>query len=157
MKALVSYFSAGGVTAKVAERLAKAIDAPLYEIQPEVPYTRADLNWMDRKSRSSVEMNDRNCRPALSDKEAPIEDAEVIFVGFPVWWYREPSIIDTFLESYVFSGKKIVPFATSGGSPMGDEAPERMRQIAKTEVDEGRRFPANVGNETLKEWAESFL
>ena len=157
MKALVSYFSAGGVTAKVAERLAKAIDAPLYEIQPEVPYTRADLNWMDRKSRSSVEMNDRNCRPALSDKEAPIEDAEVIFVGFPVWWYREPSIIDTFLESYDFSGKKIVPFATSGGSPMGDEAPERMRQIAKTEVDEGRRFPANVGSETLKEWAESFL
>ena len=114
MKALVTYFSASGVTRSVAQSLAAAINAPIYEIRPEVPYTDEDLDWRDRESRSSLEMSDKNCRPALADKNAPIEDAEVIFVGYPVWWYREPSIIDSFLEAYDFSGKKIVPFATSG-------------------------------------------
>ena len=155
MKALVTYFSASGVTAKVAERLAAAIQAPVYEIRPEVPYTDADLDWRDRQSRSTVEMNDKNCRPALADLDAPVADADVVFVGYPVWWYREPSIIDSFLEAYDFSGKKIVPFATSGSSGMGTEAPARMKEITGAEVDVGRRFPADVDADTLKAWAES--
>lgn len=156
MKALVTYFSASGVTAKVANRLANAIDAPVYEIKPETLYTAADLNWRDRQSRSTLEMQDKDCRPPLADKDAPVAEADVIFVGYPVWWYREPSIIDSFLEAYDFSGKKIVPFATSGSSDIGTEAPARMRAITGTEVDPGRRFPANVNTETLKAWAESF-
>ena len=101
MKALVTYFSAGGVTAGVAGRLAQAVGAPLYEIRPEVPYTAADLDWRDKNSRSTVEMKDKSCRPALADGDAPVADAGVIFVGFPVWWYREPSIVDSFLGAYV--------------------------------------------------------
>ena len=119
MKALVAYFSAGGVIANVAKRLADAIGAAVYEIRPEAPYTAADLDWRDKNSRSTLEMSDKNCRPALADKDAPVADAEVVFVGYPVWWYREPSIIDSFLEAYDFSGKKIVPFCTSGGSSVG--------------------------------------
>ena len=154
MKALITYFSAGGVTAKIATRLANAIGAPLYEIKPEVPYTAADLNWMDKQSRSTLEMSDKNCRPALADTDAPVADADVIFVGYPVWWYREPSIIDSFLAAYDFSGKKIVPFATSGGSGIGTEAPARMKEITGAEVDPGKRFASNVDAKTLKDWAE---
>lgn len=157
MKALVTYFSASGVTAEVAKRLAEALSAPIYEIRPEVPYTDADLDWRDRESRSTLEMSDKNCRPALADKNAPVEDAEVIFVGYPVWWYREPSIVDSFLEAYDFSGKKIVPFATSGSSDMGTEAPARMKEITGAEVDPGKRFPANVDVDTLKAWAEALI
>ncbi len=134
MKALVTYFSAGGVTARVAHRLADAINAPIYEIRPQIPYTADDLNWMNKKSRSTLEMGDKNCRPALADKDAPVAEADVVFVGYPVWWYREPSIIDSFLASYDFSGKKIVPFATSGGSGIGTEAPARMKEITGTQV-----------------------
>ena len=119
-KVLVAYFSASGVTGKVAANLAKAIGADLYEIAPEIPYTNADLNWMDKKSRSSVEMNDRSSRPAIGTKVDDMSTYDTVFVGFPIWWYREPSIIDTFAESYDFSGKTIVPFATSGGSGLGD-------------------------------------
>ena len=155
MKALVTYFSASGVTAALAQRLADAIGAPVYEIRPEVPYTAADLDWMNKESRSTLEMNDKNCRPALADKDAPVADADVIFVGYPVWWYREPSIIDSFLASYDFSGKKIVPFATSGSSGIGTEAPARMKEITGAEVDGGRRFPADADAETLKAWAEA--
>ena len=155
MKALVTYFSASGVTAKVAQRLADAIGCPLYEIRPEVPYTAADLDWMNKKSRSSLEMNDKNCRPALADTDAPVANADIIFVGYPVWWYREPSIIDSFLAAYDFSGKKIVPFATSGSSDIGSEAPARMKQITGADVDKGRRFPASADAKTLKAWAES--
>ena len=104
MKTLVAYFSASGVTAKVAERLAKAVGADLFEIAPEVPYTNADLNWMDKKSRSTLEMQDRACRPAIADRLSNMADYGVVFVGFPVWWYREPSIIDTFMEAYDFAG-----------------------------------------------------
>ena len=157
MKALVTYFSASGVTAEVAKRLAEALDAPIYEIRPEVPYTDADLDWRDRESRSTLEMSDKNCRPALADKNAPVEDAYVIFVGYPVWWYREPSIIDSFLEAYDYSEKKIVPFATSGSSDMGTEAPARMKEITGAEVDPGKRFPANVDVDTLKAWAETLI
>jgi len=155
MKALVAYFSASGVTAAVARRLADAIGAPTYEIKPAVPYTAADLDWTNRKSRSSVEMSDKECRPALADTDAPVAEAGVVFVGYPVWWYREPSIIDSFLAAYDFTGKTIVPFATSGSSDIGSEAPARMAQITGARVDAGRRFPAGVDAATLKAWAEA--
>ena len=125
-KILVAYFSASGTTARVAEEIASAIDADLYEICPEVPYSSADLNWMDKKSRSSVEMNDPSSRPAIA---APVQDMaqyDTVFIGFPVWWYVEPRIVDTFLESYDFSGKTLIPFATSGGS--GIEQAQRSLQ-----------------------------
>lgn len=155
--ALVTYFSASGITAALANRLAEAIDAPVYEIRPAVPYTKADLNWMDKKSRSTVEMKDKSCRPALADTDAPVADAEVIFVGYPVWWYREPSIIDSFLEAYDFFGKDIVLFATSGSSDIGKEAPERIARIAKTAVKGSKRFSANASGDELKGWAEQYL
>lgn len=118
-KKLVAYFSASGVTGRVAKTLAEAANADLYEIKPEVPYTEADLNWMDKKSRSSVEMQDKTSRPVMADYNAPVADADIIFVGFPIWWYVAPHIINSFLESYDFSGKTIVLFATSGGSDFG--------------------------------------
>ena len=115
-KSLVAYFSASGVTAKAAEKIAAAAGADLYEIQPEEPYTPADLNWMDKKSRSTVEMNDPKCRPGIAEAVEDMEQYDTVWVGFPVWWYVEPRIVDTFLESYDFAGKKMIPFATSGGS-----------------------------------------
>ena len=118
-KILVAYFSASGVTERAAKALAKAAKADLFEIKPEIPYTDADLNWMDKKSRSSVEMNNPAPRPAIAEKVANMEQYEAVFVGFPIWWYVAPTIINTFLESYDFSGKTIIPFATSGGSGMG--------------------------------------
>ena len=111
-KALVTYFSASGVTAKLAKRLADGIGADLYEIKPETSYTSADLDWRNKSSRSSVEMDDRSSRPPIADMVQDMSQYDVVFVGFPVWWYREPSIIDTFMESYDFSGKTVVPFAT---------------------------------------------
>ncbi|MBQ8334534.1 MAG: NAD(P)H-dependent oxidoreductase [Clostridia bacterium] len=116
---LVAYFSARGVTAKLAETLAEDIGADLYAIEPEVPYTKADLNWMNKKSRSTIEMNDPASRPAIAGKRDNMDDYDTIFVGFPIWWYVAPTIINTFLESYDFTGKTIIPFATSGGSGMG--------------------------------------
>lgn len=157
MKALVTYFSASGMTAGVSERLAQAIGAPIYEIKPEVPYTKADLDWTNKNSRSTVEMEDKSCRPALADTQAPVADADIIFVGYPVWWYREPPIIDSFLEAYDFSGKAIVLFATSGSSDIGQEAPVRASQIAKTEVKASRRFSSNASTDELKDWAEQYL
>ena len=157
MKALVTYFSASGMTAGVSERLAQAIGAPIYEIKPEVPYTKADLDWTNKNSRSTVEMEDKSCRPALADTQAPVADADIIFVGYPVWWYREPSIIDSFVEAYDFSGKAIVLFATSGSSDIGQEAPVRASQIAKTEVKASRRFSSNASTDELKDWAEQYL
>ena len=123
-KTLVAYFSASGVTAKVADKLADALGADIYEIRPETPYTKADLNWMDKKSRSSIEMNDKTIRPAIADKNARIDEYNTIFLGFPIWWYVAPTIINTFLESYDFAGKKIILFATSGGSRFGKTVEE---------------------------------
>ena len=157
MKALVAYFSASGVTAALAKRLADAVGASLYEIRPAVPYTEEDLNWRNDKSRSSVEMKDKDCRPALADTDAPVGEASLIFLGYPVWWYREPSIIDSFLEAYDFTGKDIVLFATSGSSDIGKEAPERTTQIAKTSVKGSKRFSANASGDELKAWAEQYL
>ncbi len=151
-KKLVAYFSASGTTAKVAEKLAAAADAELYEIRPAVPYEKRDLNWMDKKSRSTVEMQDPNCRPALADTAAPVAGADVIFLGFPIWWYREPGIIDSFLDAYDFSGKTIVPFFTSGGSGLG-EGQERIAALAKgAKVLEGKRFSARASEQELRSW-----
>lgn len=154
MSALVAYFSASGVTAKVAKSLAATINAPLYEIMPAVSYTPADLDWTKKTSRSSVEMNDKSSRPALADKDASVADADVIFIGYPVWWYREPSIIDTFAEAYDFKGKKIALFATSGSSDIGKEAGTRIEALTGAKVIKAKRFPANVSAEELKAWAE---
>ena len=157
MKALVTFFSASGVTAKLAARLAEAIGAPLYEIKPETLYTKDDLNWRDKQSRSSVEMANKDCRPALADTDAPVAEAETVFVGYPVWWYREPSLIDTFLEAYDFSGKKLVLFATSGSSDIGEEAPARAKEFTGVSEVPAKRFPANASAAELKEWAEQFI
>ena len=152
MKTLVAFFSATGSTAKLAETLASAADAELYEIRPAVTYERRDLNWMDKKSRTTLEMADPNCRPALADRDAPVAEAGRIFLGFPIWWYREPSIIDTFLEAYDFSGKTLVPFFTSGGSQLG-EGQKRIESLAVgAKVLPGRRFKARAGEEELKDW-----
>ena len=151
-KRIVAYFSAGGNTARLAKSLAAAADAALYEIRPAVPYARRDLNWMDRKARSTVEMQDPDCRPALADTAAPVADADVIFLGFPIWWYREPSIIDSFLDAYDFSGKTVVPFFTSGGSQLG-EGQGRIEKLAmRAKVLGGRRFSARTSESELKEW-----
>lgn len=156
-KVLVAYFSASGVTGKVAANLAKAIGADLYEIAPEIPYTNADLNWMDKKSRSSVEMNDRSSRPAIGTKVDDMSTYDTVFVGFPIWWYREPSIIDTFVESYDFGGKTIIPFATSGGSGLGDTTKNLKAICPGANIVEGQRFAASVSESDLKKWAENLI
>lgn len=156
-KVLVAYFSASGVTAKVADRLAKVIGADLFEIKPTQPYTNADLDWTNKKSRSSVEMADRNSRPQIANKVADMSKYDVVFVGFPIWWYREPSVIDTFMESYDFSGKQVVPFATSGGSGMGDSGNIMQKLAPKATVDKGKRFPSGVSEKDLKDWALKWL
>ena len=151
-KRLVAFFSASGSTARLANTLAVAANAALYEIKPAVPYERRDLNWMDKKSRSTVEMQDPNCRPALADTAAPVAEADVVFLGFPIWWYREPSIIDSFLDAYDFSGKAIVPFFTSGGSQLGD-GQGRIETLANgAKVLKGRRFSARASESELKDW-----
>ena len=153
---LVAYFSASGVTRSVAEKLADEIGADLFEIVPEKPYTNADLDWQNSRSRSSVEMKDRNARPAIASKISDMSRYDVIFVGFPVWWYREPSIIDTFMEAYDFSGKTIVPFATSGGSGLGN-APKNMQALAKgSKVEDGKRFSVVVSGQELRAWAQKY-
>ena len=156
-KALVAYFSASGVTAKVAGKLAGAIGADLFEIVPEVPYTKADLNWMSKKSRSSVEMNDPSSRPAIGSRVEDMGAYDVVFVGFPVWWYREPSIIDTFMESYDFGGKTVVPFATSGMSPIGSSGANMQRLAPGAKVEAGKRFSAKVEEAELANWAAEWL
>ena len=152
MNALIAYFSASGTTAKVAKALAKAADAGLYEIKPAVPYTRADLNWMDKGSRSSVEMNDKQSRPALADTDAPIAGYDVIFLGFPIWWYVAPTIINTFLESYDFTGKTIVLFATSGGSGLGKSAAALKGSAPGAKILDGRLLNGRLSEEELRAW-----
>lgn len=152
MKALVVYFSATGTTAKVAKALANAAQADLYEIRPAVPYTSADLNWMDKRSRSSVEMNDKHSRPALADTDAPIAGHDVIFLGFPIWWYTAPTIINTFLESYDFTGKTVVLFATSGGSGLGSTAAALQGSAPGARIVNGRMLNGRVSEHELKAW-----
>ena len=157
-KTLVAYFSASGVTAKVAAKVAKAANADLYEIKPEVPYTKADLNWMDKKSRSSIEMADKAFRPAMADKDAPVADYDTILLGFPIWWYVAPTIINTFLEAYDFSDKKIILFATSGGSGFGNTVAELKPSIsADTQIVEGKVINGIRSDKRIADWVESVL
>lgn len=154
-KILVAYFSASGVTAKAAWKLSEAIGADLHEIKPEVPYSSADLNWMDKKSRSSVEMNDPSSRPMIAEKLADMEKYDVVFVGFPIWWYVAPTIINTFLESYDFSGKTIIPFATSGGSGMGKTNEKLGPSCPGATLLQGKLLNGNLSEDSLKNWVKN--
>lgn len=154
-RTLTAYFSASGTTKRAAERLARSIGSDLYEIRPAVAYTQADLNWMDKKSRSSLEMKDPACRPALAGRDAAVEQYDRIFLGFPIWWYTAPSIIHTFLESYDFSGKTIILFATSGGSGFGKTAGDLASSCPKAVIKEGRILNALPAEDALRQWAES--
>ena len=154
-KNLVAYFSASGVTAKAAKLLAKVANADLYEIQPEVPYTQADLNWMDKKSRSTIEMNDKTFRPAIVDRDPHIEKYDIIFLGFPIWWYVAPMVVNTFLEKYDFSVKTVVLFATSGGSGFGDTVKELKACVSdSTTIKEGRLLNGRITEADLKKWIQ---
>lgn len=153
---LVAYFSASGVTAKAAKALAEAAGADLYEIKPKIPYTAADLEWLNKKSRSSVEMNDPSSRPELADTAAGVDQYDVVFVGFPVWWYTAPAIIKTFLEAYDFGGKVVVPFATSGGSGLGKTSQTLQETVPAASVREGKMLNGRLDAAELKQWADSF-
>ena len=155
-KKLIAFFSASGVTAQAAHVLAEAAGADLYEIKPAVPYTRADLDWMDKKSRSTLEMKDKNSRPAIVDSDAYIADYDVIFIGFPIWWYIAPTIINTFLERYDFTGKKIVLFATSGGSDFGKAVVNLQPSAPKATIIEGKLLNGPLNKTELAEWAARF-
>ena len=155
-KKLVAYFSASGTTKKTAELLAEAAGADLYEITPKVAYTKADLNWMDKKSRSSVEMNDKKFRPEIEDKDANIAEYDEIILGFPIWWYVAPTIVNTFLEKFDFSGKKVVLFATSGGSGFGNTVNELKISAPDAVIVEGKVFH-KAAKQEIAEWVRSIL
>lgn len=155
-KKLVAYFSASGTTARVAKNLAAAAGADIYEIKPAVPYSRADLNWMDKQSRSSIEMRDKNSRPALADTNANIAAYDTIFIGFPIWWYIAPTIINTFLEAYDFSGKKIVLFATSGGSGFGKAVAGLQSSAPGATIVEGALLNGRPNEAKLKAFADQY-
>lgn len=155
IRTLVAYFSASGVTKIAAKKLAEAIGADMYEIKPDIPYTKADLNWMDKKSRSTIEMNNPSSRPAIADKCNNMDEYSTVFVGFPIWWYVAPTIINTFLESYDLAGKKIIPFATSGGSGMGKTNEKLLPSCPGAELLKGRMLNGNISVAELKRWAES--
>lgn len=156
MKILVSYFSATGTTKAVAEIISKEMKADIYEIYPDIPYTAEDLDWQNEESRSSVEMKDKTFRPIIADKNANIEDYDVIFVGFPIWWYVAPTIINTFLESYDFSGKTVILFATSGGSDFGDTLKELEESCSSTTViKEGKVFKGSASEDDVLDWVKN--
>ena len=155
-KTLVAYFSATGRTAKAAELLADALGADIHEIQPKVPYTKADLNWLNKKSRSSVEMNNKTFRPEIAESNVQIAEYDVIFLGFPIWWYVAPTIINTFLESSDFSGKKIILFATSGGSKFGKTVEELKVSVSTdTEIIEGKLLNGRQSTDSVKAWTDT--
>lgn len=152
-KILIAYFSASGVTATAAKRMAESVEADLYEIRPKQPYTSADLDWTDKESRSTLEMNDPSCRPVIAGSVQNMEQYDTVFIGFPVWWYVEPRIIDTFLESYNFSGKTLIPFATSGGSGIG-RAEKSMRTFCP---DADWKKGQLITTATAAAWAKDIL
>ena len=154
-KKLVAYFSARGVTKNAAERLAKAVGADLFEIKPQVPYTNADLDWMNKKSRSSVEMSNPDSRPAIAETLPNMQDYDTVFVGFPIWWYVAPTIINTFLESYDFSGKTMVPFATSGSSGMGKTV-DVLKKVCPSANWNAGKMLNHVSDSALADWAKQF-
>ena len=156
-KKLVAYFSASGVTAALAKNLAAAIDADLFEIEPEVKYTKADLDWTNKKSRSSVEMNDKSSRPAVAKKLGNMSEYDEVFVGFPIWWYIAPTIVNTFLEGYDLAGKTIIPFATSGGSGMGETNEYLANSCKGAKLVEGKVLRRNACADELKKWAEEVV
>lgn len=156
-KRLVAYFSASGVTKRAAEIVAEAAGADLYEITPKVRYTDADLNWMDKKSRSSVEMSDKKIRPEIAGEEFAVENYDEIILGFPIWWYVAPTIINTFLEKYDFSGKKIVLFATSGGSGFGKTVANLKDSAPGATIIEGKLLNGTQSVAGLKSWVDSIL
>lgn len=155
-KKLVAYFSASGITAKVAERLSESIGADLHEITPKVRYTEADLDWRDKNSRSSIEMSNPTSRPEIERIRENMADYDVIYVGFPIWWYVAPTIINTFLESYDLTGKTIVPFATSGSSGMGKTNDMLQPSCPGAKLMEGKLFKADVSKQELTAWAEQW-
>lgn len=154
-KKLVAFFSASGVTRLAAGKLAEAADADLYEIKPDAIYSDADLNWMDQKSRATVEQNNADTRPALADKQAPIAQYDVIYLGFPIWWYVAPRIIQTFLESYDFSNKKVVVFATSGGSGFGKTVDVLKQSAPGAQFIEGKLLNGGPTVAALAQWVSS--
>ncbi len=157
-KNLVAYFSASGLTKGVAKNLADAISADIVEIKPKVPYTKGDLDWMDKNSRSSIEMRDKTSRPEIENIEINAQDYDVIFLGFPIWWYIAPTIINTFLEKFDFSNKKIILFGTSGGSSFGKTVENLKGSVSETtKFIEGKIINPHSTSQELKEWAESLL
>ncbi|MBO7374064.1 MAG: NAD(P)H-dependent oxidoreductase [Oscillospiraceae bacterium] len=157
-KVLVAYFSVGGTTAKAARELAAVEKADLFEIRPEIPYVPADLDYTNKQSRTTLEMTDPSCRPAIAGKVADMAQYDVVFIGFPIWWGREPSVVDTFLDAYCFIGKKVIPFCTSGGNDTAAAA-KRIRELLGEGVcvDDGRRLGGEISEEDLKLWAEGML
>lgn len=155
-KKLVAYFSASGVTAKVAERLSESIGADLHGITPKVRYTDADLDWRDKTSRSSIEMSNPASRPEIERIRDNMQDYDTIYLGFPIWWYIAPTIINTFLESYDLTGKTIVPFATSGGSGMGKTNELLLPSCPGAILAEGCVFKADISKQELVSWAEQW-
>ncbi len=153
-KKLVTYFSASGKTAKLAEKLAEAIGADVFKIKPETPYTKADLNWLNKKARSTIEMHDLAFRPAVAEKLDNMDMYDTIFVGFPIWWYIAPTIINTFLESYDLTGKTIIPFATSGGSGMGKTNENLQPSCAGAKLVEGKVWKSSASYQDLAQWAD---
>ena len=153
MKTLVTYFSASGVTRNAAKELAGIIGADLYEITPEQPYTDADLDWRDKQSRSTIEMNDKNSRPAITDKLPGLADYDVVFVGFPIWWYTAPTIVNTFMEAYDFTGKTVVPFATSGGSSIKQACQDLKAAYPDLNWKEGKLLN-KASNDELEKWVK---
>ena len=151
---LVAYFSASGVTGEVAKTLAEAIDADLFEIKPRIPYTQADLDWMDKNARSTVEMNDPASRPEMAERLGSMDQYDTIFVGFPIWWYVAPTIINTFLESCDLTGKTVIPFATSGGSGMGKTNQRLAPSCKGARLLDGKVFKHSVGQKELAAWVD---
>ena len=151
-KYLVCYFSASGVTKKCAENLANVLNGDLLEIAPVKPYSAADLNWQDKRSRSSIEMQDINCRPEMQDINIDISNYDTIFLGYPIWWYTAPRIINTFLEKYDFSGKTIIPFCTSGGSGIDESIRDLKNMYPNYIWHNGKRLTSNVDKSFIENW-----
>lgn len=154
-KILIAYFSASGETGKLAKTLSAVTGGDLFEIRPETAYTSADLNWMDKKSRSTLEMKDEHSRPAIAGRVEDMAPYDTVFVGFPIWWYQAPRIIETFLESYDFTGKTVIPFATSGGSGMGGTNKALAPSCKGARLVEGKVFRSNTSTDTLREWVKT--
>lgn len=155
-KTLIAYFSASGVTKGLAQKVASATGGDLYEITPAVPYTDADLDWRNSKSRSSIEMKDKSSRPEIVGKVENMADYDTVYIGFPIWWYVAPTIINTFLEQYDLTGKTIIPFATSGSSGMGNTNAELAPSCKRAVLKDGKRFEANAGEAEIKAWTAQF-